>query len=284
MAARVARASRVSGASEYHGTSADPAVDLRRGLRPGAGIVEGDHRDLEGLLLPGGDIYGRAADVYGDDDRVVAETGRRSLAHSGAGRLQLGHRRIVQVEILGVRLEARGRGVRVLEADRVDVGDLAGGIAGIELAAVGRALGVCRDVAVVGARGLQVVPRRLVGLILVRSLGLLQLEIAVIGTALGTFVQARPVGVIGGDRLRRRRPGDPEAGPRPVAAAAGGNQQRTCGDEHANHLIHLAKHYRRRPEMSNAGVAANRLLGHLESVLEGGGALEAEAVPAVPVT
>src|SRR5690242_3251343 len=43
-------------------------------------------------------------------------------------------------------------------------------------------------------------------------------------------------------------------------------------------LLDLAEHDRRRPQVGHGRVAADRLLGHLERVLEGGRGLEAEAV------
>src|SRR5436309_10208016 len=160
----------------------DAVADLLgRGLAVGGGHVEGDDRDLELVLLPEGRVKGLARDRELDEHGVVAETGLAALLDRPAGGLDVLQVGVGQVEVLLVDLEVGGRRGHVLEADGVDLRDLAAWRVSAEVAAVRGARRVDGDVGVVGAGGLQVVEVLLVGLVLGGVLLLLGLQIAVPG-------------------------------------------------------------------------------------------------------
>src|SRR5438105_8184777 len=107
------------------------------------------------------------------------------------------------MEVLQIGLVVRGGRRRILEADGVDVGDLAGGRVGAEVAATRGGVRVDRDVGVVGSGGLEGVEVGLVGGVLAGVFGLLGRRVVVSGAALRAFLQAGEVRRAGADGIGR---------------------------------------------------------------------------------
>src|SRR5256885_6969847 len=107
---------------------------------------------------------------------------------------------------------------------------------------------------------------------------LLSLEVVVPRAALGAFGHAREIRVVARNALGGWRCG---LG-RPWGRTRREDENRS-EQEDPCHLVDLAKHDRRHPEVRHRGVTADGLLRHLERVLQRGGALEAEAMDDVAV-